>query len=166
MSFLLFRAATHAIDGAVSLAAQDRRALLLKMNLQPIRLFRSENRHSRDGRFLRSDACGPAALPARSMIRIIRIRAQQELKHALIISKQIDYLGKMPTVTPKPVRTSEKAKEMLRFDLDNAGEMAGTATQQVKTFAEAMAKRNPLGTIAGAVVVGVLIGLFARGRTA
>jgi hypothetical protein len=47
--------------------------------------------------------------------------------------------------------------------------MAGTATQQVKTFAselEAMAKRNPLGTIAGAVVVGVLIGLFARGRTA
>jgi ElaB/YqjD/DUF883 family membrane-anchored ribosome-binding protein len=52
---------------------------------------------------------------------------------------------------------------------DTAGEMAGTATQQVKTFAselEAMAKRNPLGTIAGAVVVGVLIGLLARGRTA
>jgi bacterioferritin len=96
----------------------------------------------------------------------LELHAQQELKHALIISKQIDYLGKMPTVTPKPVRTSEKAKEMLRFDLDNAGEMAGTATQQVKTFAEAMAKRNPLGTIAGAVVVGVLIGLFARGRTA
>jgi ElaB/YqjD/DUF883 family membrane-anchored ribosome-binding protein len=52
---------------------------------------------------------------------------------------------------------------------DTAGEMAGMATQQVKTFAselEAMAKRNPLGTIAGAVVVGVLIGLLARGRTA
>jgi bacterioferritin len=45
--------------------------------------------------------------------------AQQELKHALIISRQIDYLGKMPTVTPKPVRTSETAKEMLRFDLEN-----------------------------------------------
>jgi hypothetical protein len=29
-----------------------------------------------------------------------------------------------------------------------------------------MEKRNPLGTIAGAVVIGVLIGLFARGRTA
>jgi hypothetical protein len=63
MSFLLFRAATHAIDGAVSLAAQDRRALLLKMNLQPIRLFRSENRHSRDGRFLRSDACDQRRCP-------------------------------------------------------------------------------------------------------
>jgi bacterioferritin len=49
----------------------------------------------------------------------LELHAQQELKHALIISRQIDYLGKMPTVTPKPVRTSEKAKEMLRFDLEN-----------------------------------------------
>jgi bacterioferritin len=48
--------------------------------------------------------------------------AQQELKHALIISRQIDYLGKMPTVTAKPVRTSEKAKEMLRIDLENENE--------------------------------------------
>jgi bacterioferritin len=45
--------------------------------------------------------------------------AKQELKHALIISRQIDYLGKMPTVTPQPVRTSDDAREMLRFDLDN-----------------------------------------------
>src|SRR3984957_7346796 len=52
----------------------------------------------------------------------LEIHAQQELKHALIISKQIDYLGKMPAVTPKPVRTSEKAKDMLRFDLGNETE--------------------------------------------
>ena len=45
--------------------------------------------------------------------------AGEELSHALIISQQIDYLGGMPTVQPKPVRTSEKAKEMLRFDLEN-----------------------------------------------
>src|SRR4051794_28645995 len=45
--------------------------------------------------------------------------AGEELKHALIIAQQIDYLGGMPTVTPKPVRTSEKAEDMLRFDLDN-----------------------------------------------
>jgi bacterioferritin len=45
--------------------------------------------------------------------------AAEELSHALIISKQIDYLGGMPAVQPKPVRTSEKAKEMLRFDLEN-----------------------------------------------
>jgi bacterioferritin len=52
----------------------------------------------------------------------LEIHAQQKLKHALIISRQIDYLGKMPTVSPKPVRTSEKAKEMLRFDLENENE--------------------------------------------
>jgi bacterioferritin len=52
----------------------------------------------------------------------LELHAHQELKHALIISRQIDYLGKMPSVTPKPVRTSEKAKEMLRFDLENENE--------------------------------------------
>jgi bacterioferritin len=45
--------------------------------------------------------------------------AHQELQHALIISRQIDYLGKMPSVTPKPVKTSAKARDMLKFDLDN-----------------------------------------------
>ena len=44
--------------------------------------------------------------------------AHQELQHALIISRQIDYLGAMPSVTPKPVKTSEKARDMLSFDLD------------------------------------------------
>src|SRR6516225_2533797 len=52
----------------------------------------------------------------------LEVHAQQELKHALIISRQIDYLGKMPTVTPKPVKTSENAREMLRFDLDQENE--------------------------------------------
>jgi hypothetical protein len=37
----------------------------------------------------------------------LEIHAKQELDHALILSRQIDYLGKMPAVTPKPVRTSE-----------------------------------------------------------
>jgi bacterioferritin len=45
--------------------------------------------------------------------------AGEELQHALTISKQIDYLGGMPTVMPLPVRTSENAEEMLRFDLEN-----------------------------------------------
>ena len=48
--------------------------------------------------------------------------AAEELNHALIVANQIDYLGGMPTVTPKPVKTSEKAEEMLRFDLDNEAE--------------------------------------------
>jgi bacterioferritin len=40
----------------------------------------------------------------------------------LIISRQIDYLAKMPSVAPKPVRTSENAREMLHFDLNNENE--------------------------------------------
>ena len=52
----------------------------------------------------------------------LEIHAKQELDHALIISRQIDYLGKMPTVNPKPVKTSEDAKAMLRFDLENENE--------------------------------------------
>src|SRR6266446_10690026 len=45
--------------------------------------------------------------------------AAQELSHALIVSKIVDYLGGQPTVTPKPVKTSEKPTDMLRFDLQN-----------------------------------------------
>ncbi len=45
--------------------------------------------------------------------------AAQELSHALIISKHIDYLGGTPTVTPLPVKPSDKAEEMLRADLEN-----------------------------------------------
>ena len=48
--------------------------------------------------------------------------AAEELQHAITLSNQIDYLGGMPSVTPKPVKTSEKAEEMLRFDLDNENE--------------------------------------------
>ena len=49
-----------------------------------------------------------------------------------------------------------------------ASEMAESATQQITTFAselEAMTKRNPLGTLAGAVIAGVFIGFLARGRS-
>jgi len=52
----------------------------------------------------------------------LEIHAKQELDHALILSRQIDYLGKMPVVTPKPVRTSKNPKDMLRYDLDNENE--------------------------------------------
>ena len=58
--------------------------------------------------------------------------ARQELEHALIISRQIDYLGKMPTVTPKPVRTSEDAKQMLQFDLENENETIRNYRERVR----------------------------------
>jgi len=52
----------------------------------------------------------------------LEIHAKQELDHALILSRQIDYLGKMPVVTPLPVRISKKPKDMLRYDLENENE--------------------------------------------
>ena len=52
----------------------------------------------------------------------LAVHAAEELAHALKISNAVDYLGGMPCVTPKPVKTSEKADEMLRFDLDNEKE--------------------------------------------
>src|SRR5215471_10437318 len=50
---------------------------------------------------------------------------------------------------------------------DKGADLAATAKEQVKTFAselEAMARRNPLGTIAGTLVVGIVLGLMSRGR--
>ena len=58
--------------------------------------------------------------------------AKQELEHALIIAKQIDYLGGMPTVTPRPVKTSEKAEDMLRFDLDNENDTIKNYRERVR----------------------------------
>ncbi len=45
--------------------------------------------------------------------------AHEELAHALTLANQIDYLGGMPATVPKPVRTSSKATDMLKFDLQN-----------------------------------------------
>src|SRR5438105_2244693 len=38
----------------------------------------------------------------------LELHAGEELAHALTIANQIDYLGGKPTVTPKPVKTSDK----------------------------------------------------------
>ena len=58
--------------------------------------------------------------------------AHEELEHALTISRQIDYLGGMPSVTPIPVKTSEKAEDMLRFDLDNENQTVANYRARVR----------------------------------
>ena len=50
---------------------------------------------------------------------------------------------------------------------DAGSDLATSAKEHAKTFAselEAMARRNPLGTIAGTLVVGVIVGMMSRGR--
>ena len=67
-----------------------------------------------------------------SIAQQLEEHALQELQHALAISRQIDYLGKMPTVNAKLVRTSDNAREMLRFDLDNEIETVRNYTERVR----------------------------------
>jgi bacterioferritin len=62
----------------------------------------------------------------------LEAHAGEELQHALIISNQIDYLGGMPTVTPQPVKVSDKAEEMLRFDLNNESQTIRNYRERVK----------------------------------
>src|SRR5580692_4318311 len=62
----------------------------------------------------------------------LETHAQQELDHALKISRQIDYLGKMPTVSPKPVKTSDDPREMLRFDLENENETVRNYRERIR----------------------------------
>lgn len=62
----------------------------------------------------------------------LEVHAGEELNHAIRIAKQIDYLGGMPCVTPQPVKTSEKAEDMLRFDLENENETIRNYRKRVR----------------------------------
>src|SRR3954468_4595825 len=66
----------------------------------------------------------------------LEVHAGEELQHAITLANQIDYLGGMPKVTPKPVKTSEDAKQMLRFDLDNENETVRNYRQRVRQCEE------------------------------
>jgi len=81
----------------------------------------------------------------------LELHAKQELEHALIIARQIDYLGAMPSVMPKPVRTSEKPKEMLQFDLNNE-------VETIRNYRERVRQREVLGEFAMAEQIrGILV---------
>jgi bacterioferritin len=62
----------------------------------------------------------------------LAIHATEELAHAITIAGHIDYLGGMPSVKPKPVKTSEKAEDMLHFDLENEKETIAQYRRRVK----------------------------------
>jgi bacterioferritin len=62
----------------------------------------------------------------------LAVHAKEELEHALAISNHVDYLGGMPSVAPKPVKTSEQAEDMLRYDLANEHETIRQYRRRVK----------------------------------
>jgi bacterioferritin len=62
----------------------------------------------------------------------LEAHAEEELQHALKISRHIDYLGGMPTATARPVKLTEDAREMLRADLDNENETVRNYRDRVR----------------------------------
>jgi bacterioferritin len=77
--------------------------------------------------------------------------AGEELRHALLVAKQIDYLGGAPSVLPKPVRTSTSPKAMLRFDLENE-------TETIRNYRERVRQCEALEEYAMAEVIrGILV---------
>jgi bacterioferritin len=64
--------------------------------------------------------------------RELEAHAAEELSHALSIAKQIDYFNGKPTSVPKEVRTSDKAEEMLRFDLENERQTLASYRERVR----------------------------------
>ena len=62
----------------------------------------------------------------------LEAHAKQELTHAITIAKQIDYLGGMPNAEPLPVKLSERAEDMLRFDLEAENETVANYRQRIR----------------------------------
>src|SRR6185369_7800634 len=62
----------------------------------------------------------------------LETHASEELAHALLIAKQIDYLGGTPTVQAKPVKLSDRAQDLLRFDLQNELETIRNYRERVR----------------------------------
>ena len=73
----------------------------------------------------------------------LELHARQELDHALTVARLVDYLGAMPTITPKPVQTSEETTEMLRLDLNNENET-------IRNYRERVRQCEQLGEFAAA----------------
>ena len=62
----------------------------------------------------------------------LEVHAGEELQHALTIAKAIDYLGGMPTATALPVKLSDRARDMLRADLDNENDTVRNYRERVR----------------------------------
>ena len=76
----------------------------------------------------------------------LEIHATEELQHAILIAKQIDYLGGTPTVQAREVRVSEDSKEMLWADLNNENET-------IRNYRDRVRQCEALGEFAMAEII-------------
>ena len=84
------------------------------------------------------------------IIKELKIHANQEIQHAMILADQIDYLRGSPTVDVGEIKTSQDNDEMLQQDLDGEEDairrykMRVEQSEQLKEFALAQQLRNIL----------------------
>jgi len=86
------------------------------------------------------------------IIKELKIHANEEIQHAVILADQIDYLGGSPSVDVGKISTSKDNDEMLRQDLDGEEDaikrykLRVEQAEQLKEFALAQQLRNILAT--------------------
>lgn len=86
------------------------------------------------------------------IIKELKIHANEEVQHAMILADQIDYLGGSPSVNVGEIRTSGDNDEMLREDLDGEEDairrykMRVEQAEELKEFALAQQLRTILAT--------------------
>ena len=86
------------------------------------------------------------------IIKELKIHANQEVQHAMILADQIDYLEGSPSVNVGKIRTSKDNEGMLQQDLDGENDaikrykMRIEQAEQLKEFALAQQLRNILAT--------------------
>jgi bacterioferritin len=86
------------------------------------------------------------------IIKELKIHANEEIQHAMILADQIDYLGGRPSVGVGKILTSEDNNQMLQQDLDGEEDaikrykLRIEQAEQLKEFALAQQLRNILAT--------------------
>jgi bacterioferritin len=85
-----------------------------------------------------------------SIAKELEKHAGEELQHALLIAKQIDYLGGTPVSQPKEVKISEEATVMLQADLNNE-------TVTIRNYRDRVRQCESLGEFAMAEVIRTIL---------
>lgn len=86
------------------------------------------------------------------IIKELKIHANEEIQHAMILADQIDYLGGSPSVEVGPIHVSENNDQMLEQDLDGEEDaikrykIRVEQAEELKEFALAQQLRNILAT--------------------
>jgi ElaB/YqjD/DUF883 family membrane-anchored ribosome-binding protein len=137
----------------------------------------SSGQTSRSASSLDPESLGTAAKSTAKDIGFEHVGHDEDLnklrRDMASLSETIAYLASQ--VSDQAAKTVRNMSQMVASQVggaasgvaDTGSELASSARNQVKTFAselEGMARRNPLGTVAGALLVGVIIGMISRGR--